>query len=134
VFPGLIRIVPLPAVRGFLLIGSALPSCGFDLSEPLLKRFPPEEYPSADSHGWEVWDASNFAIDNVAEMGARTSDEIGCFGQIQDLGDGWTFEIDGEFGLVKPLRKRCYRMRGRGRHTVLLVSSFLGVQATTQNW
>ena len=133
-FPGLICIVPLPAARGSFLPGRALPSGGFDFSEPLLKRFPPEEYPSADSHGWEVWDASNFAIDNVAEMGARTSDEIGCLGQIQDLGDGWTFEIDGEFGLVKPLRKRCYRMRGRGRHTVLLVSSFLGVQATTQNW
>ena len=102
-------------------MGSAIPSGGFDLSEPLLKRFPPEEYPSADSHGWEVWDASNLATDNVAKMGARTSDELGCLGQTQDWGDGWILEIEGEFGLVKPLRKRCYGMRGRGRHMFLLV-------------
>lgn len=103
----------------FSLAGSALLSGGFDLSEPPLKRFPPEEYSTADSHGWEVWDASNFAIDNVAEMGSRTSDELGCLGQIQDWGDSCVLELEGKFGLIKALRKRCYRMRGGGRHTVL---------------
>ena len=102
------------------LAGRSLPPDGFNLSEPVLKRLSPEKNPSADSHGWEVWDASNFALDNIAEMGSRTSEERGSLGQIQDIGHTCVFGLlDGAFRFVKVLSKGCYRMRGSGRHTVL---------------
>ena len=86
----------------------------------MLKRLSPEKNPSADSHGWEVWDASNFAFDNVAEMGSRTSEERGSLGQIQDIGYTCVFELlDGAFRFAKALSIGCYWMEGAGRHIVL---------------
>jgi hypothetical protein len=102
-FSGLIRIVLLLAPIASSLAGRSLPPGGFDLSEPLLKRFSPEENPSADSHRGEVWYPSNFAIDNVAEVGSRTSDERGCLGQIQDLGHTCVLELHGAFRFAKGL-------------------------------
>src|SRR5580698_1750291 len=130
-FSGLIRIVPLPAPSASSLAGRSLPPSGFDLSEPLLKRFSPEENPPADSHCWEVRDPSNFAIDNVAEVGSRTSDERGCLGQIQDLGHTCVLDLDGAFRFAKALSIGCYWMEGAGRHIVL---SFLRPLRRRKPW
>ena len=125
---GLIRIVPLP-VGGPVPKGGRLYPGGLDLPEPLFKRFPPEENPSTDSDGREVWNAPNFAIDDVAEMRSRTPDERGRLSQIQDRGNNSALELgDGGTALVGAGRMRRNRRSGGG-HKVLRFRSLSNVYA-----
>jgi hypothetical protein len=104
-------------------------SSGFELSEPLLKRFPPEENPSTDSDGREVWNAPNFAIDDVAEMSSRTADEGRRLRQIQDRGNDSVLELGyGCAALVRARSMRRYRRSGGG-HKVLRFRSLFNVYA-----
>ncbi len=54
----------------------------------MLQRLSPKEHTSAYPDDWEVGDASNLAVDNVAEMRSRAPHECGGLGQIQYFGDG----------------------------------------------
>jgi hypothetical protein len=88
------------------LTSRSLRRARFDLFKPLLKRFAPEENTPTDAHTREVWDTGNLVMDDVAEMGTRTSHKGGSFGEVQDFGDRPSFEVD----------RHCHRMRG-GRRT-----------------
>ena len=54
----------------------------------MLQRLSPKEHTSAYPDDWEVGDASNLAVDNVAEMRSRAPHECRGLGQIQYSGDG----------------------------------------------
>jgi hypothetical protein len=91
-----------------LLTDGSLRPAGFDLFKPLLKGFAPEENTPTDAHTREVWDAGNLLMDDIAEMGTRTSHKGGSLGEVQNFGDRPSFEINW----------RCHRMSGGGGHTI----------------
>ncbi len=97
-----------------LLTGSSLRHACFDLFKPLLKRFAPEENTPTDAHTREVWDTGNLVMDDVAEMGTRTSHKGGSLGEVQDFGDCPSLEVDWD----------CHRMRGEADIRFLRLSRF----------
>src|SRR5882724_13640448 len=97
-----------PLGAGLLLADGSLRHADFDLFKPLLKGLAAEEDAPTDAHTREVWDTGNLVMDDVAEMGMRTSNKGGSLGEVQDFGDGPSFEVDWD----------CHRMRGGGGHTI----------------
>ena len=91
-----------------MLTGSTLRHARFDLFKPLLKRFAPEENTPTDAYTREMWDAWNLVMDDVAEMGTRTSHKGGSLGEVQDFGDCPSLEVD----------RDCHWMRGGGGHKI----------------
>ena len=96
------------------LTSRSLRHAGFDLFKPLLKRFAPEENTPTDAHTREVWDTGNLVMDDVAEMGTRTSHKGGSLGEVQDFGDCPSLEVDWD----------CHRMRGEADIRFLRLSRF----------
>jgi hypothetical protein len=68
----------------------------------MLQRLSPKEHTSAYPDDWEVGDASNLAVDNVAEMRSRAPHECRGLGQIQYSGDGGLHGLRRLFRLVSP--------------------------------
>jgi hypothetical protein len=99
---GLNCIVTLPIGHYFQARRLLLYS-GFELSEPLLKRFPPEENASTDSDRWKVWNAPNFAIDDVAKMRSRTPDKRGRLPRAKFKTEGTTPLLNSAAGAPRSL-------------------------------
>ena len=49
--------------------------------------------PWADAHTREVWDTGNLVMDDVREMGTRTSHKSGGLGEVQDFGGRQSFDV-----------------------------------------
>jgi hypothetical protein len=90
------------------LTRSSPPAGSLDRLKPLLERFAPEENAPTDAHTRKVWEAGDLVMDDVAEMGTRTSHKGGSLGEVQDFGDRPSFKINW----------RCHRMSGGGGHTI----------------